>query len=34
MGVIANNVYYGWLTIVIPNPKMLETNYDLDNSLY
>ena len=33
MGVIANNVQYGWLMVVMLKLKMLPPNYDLDNSL-
>ena len=33
MGAIANNIRYGFLIVVICNPKMLQPNYDLDNSL-
>lgn len=32
-GVIANNVQYIWLIVVIYNPKMLQPNYNLDNSI-
>lgn len=33
MGAIANNKYYGWLIVVICNPQMLQSTYDLDNCL-
>ena len=33
MGVIANNVQYWWLVVVICNPKISQPNYDLINSL-
>ena len=33
MGAIANNIQYGWLIVVIRNPKMLQINYALSNSL-
>ena len=33
MGVIANNVQYWWLVVVICNPKISQPNYDLNNSL-
>jgi hypothetical protein len=33
MGAIANNIRYGFLIVVICNPKMLPPNYDMDNSL-
>lgn len=34
MGMIANNVQYWWLVVVICNPKISQPNCDLDNSLW
>lgn len=33
MGVIANNIQYIWLIVVIRNPKMLQPYYDLETPL-
>ena len=33
MGAITNDIQYGLLIVVIHNAKVLQPNYDLDNSL-
>jgi hypothetical protein len=34
MSALANNKQYGWLVVVICNLKMMQSNYDLYNSLW